>query len=269
MNDARIYFFTGAGNSFATARSLSEAWGGVELVNIATLLDQEEIPDASSLIGIVFPVYGNDVPKIVQNWLRTLCPAEDTVLFAVCTCGIAPGRSHLTVDAILKEAGSHLTWGFSILQPQAGIGSKVINTPDVVSERLVAQKRRVAEIERYISGNGPPVIEHSGRFSEFLNRSTLKVFPTLIKLVGQLIVKGMKNMTFHPAETCNGCEICVRLCPVGNITMTDNRPVWGKDCIGCMGCYHWCPEDAVKSVELDMIQSSHPEVRVQEILATR
>lgn len=266
MGKTTVYFFSGAGHSFAVARDLAACLGGAELISIAPLLNKATITDETERIVFVFPVYGGKPPKVIREWLSRFRPGKSSVIFAVCTCGIAPGHSLIEVDRILRSSASHLTAGFAVMQPQAGIGSKRINTPELVEARLAAQRKKVPEIARHIQAGGPPVIEKSGRFSEYFSSSTLTALPTMGKLLVSLITKGIKNMKFRPETGCNGCGICVRLCPSDNIRMIEGRPQWGDNCLGCMGCYHWCPEDAVRSVDLDMAQGPHREVTVQELL---
>jgi ferredoxin len=266
MGRKTIYFFSGAGHSFAVARDLAAGLGETELVNMSTLFGVEEVADDSLIIGLVFPVYGSKPPKIVREWLECFRPAEASIVFAVCTCAIGPGHSMIAVDEILKSKGNRLSWGFSVMQPQAGIGSGKLNTPELVNTLMIEQKKKVDDIIRHISENKPQVMETSPRFSEFLNSSTITALPTMAKLIFHLVTKGVKNMKFHPGADCIGCGTCVKLCPVNNITMTDGHPRWGDSCTGCMGCYHWCPQDAVTNVDLDMIQSPHPDVEVYEML---
>lgn len=44
----------------------------------------------------------------------------------------------------------------------------------------------------------------------------------------------MSPKPFHATEACIGCKKCEKVCPVGNITVTD-RPVWGGNCTQCPG----------------------------------
>ena len=173
MNNTRIYFFSGAGHSFAVARELATSLEDAELVNISLLLKRETITDTTERIGFVFPVYGGMPPRFVRQWLTRFRPGKSSMIFAACTCSIAPGHSLIEVDRILRSSGSSLSMGFAVRQPQAGIGSKRINTPELAEACLVKQKEKVKEAARHIQNGEPLKLEKSGRFSEFLNTTTL------------------------------------------------------------------------------------------------
>jgi ferredoxin len=37
-------------------------------------------------------------------------------------------------------------------------------------------------------------------------------------------------------DNCNGCGICKTVCPVGNIEMQNNKPVYNHKCEQCTAC---------------------------------
>jgi heterodisulfide reductase subunit A-like polyferredoxin len=46
-------------------------------------------------------------------------------------------------------------------------------------------------------------------------------------------------------ELCNGCEVCIAICPVSAISMEEERAVVNvARCIGCGLCVLECPEEA-------------------------
>ena len=49
-------------------------------------------------------------------------------------------------------------------------------------------------------------------------------------------------------EMCTGCEVCVQVCPVEAITLTDDGEASINDdlCIRCGRCHDACPEEAVR-----------------------
>lgn len=56
---------------------------------------------------------------------------------------------------------------------------------------------------------------------------------------------GVKPQRFVVSDACTGCGICMRTCPMYNISMKDGKPLWGNNCAMCLACYHRCPAHAV------------------------
>jgi flavodoxin/Pyruvate/2-oxoacid:ferredoxin oxidoreductase delta subunit len=49
-------------------------------------------------------------------------------------------------------------------------------------------------------------------------------------------------------KKCNSCEICIKKCPMGNITLDKKGfPKWGRNCIACWYCEMSCPSEAITS----------------------
>ena len=47
-------------------------------------------------------------------------------------------------------------------------------------------------------------------------------------------------------EFCIGCGKCVQLCPLNNIRLDKDKPVWGSNCTHCMACICYCPKEAIE-----------------------
>ena len=53
--------------------------------------------------------------------------------------------------------------------------------------------------------------------------------------------------TFFATKKCTGCTICVDYCPVGAISIIDDRPYWSFYCESCMRCMNICPMQAIET----------------------
>lgn len=48
-------------------------------------------------------------------------------------------------------------------------------------------------------------------------------------------------------ENCNGCGWCEKKCPANNISILDNRPIFGRECLLCLKCIYGCPNKALNA----------------------
>ncbi|MGL1890887.1 MAG: EFR1 family ferrodoxin [Spirochaetaceae bacterium] len=46
-------------------------------------------------------------------------------------------------------------------------------------------------------------------------------------------------------EFCNGCGLCEKKCPVGNIVLQNNKPLFKDNCSLCLQCIYCCPGKAL------------------------
>ena len=52
---------------------------------------------------------------------------------------------------------------------------------------------------------------------------------------------------FCVEDTCIGCGLCAKKCPIGAIRITNGKPVWTSDkCVICLGCLHRCPKFSIQ-----------------------
>ena len=63
--------------------------------------------------------------------------------------------------------------------------------------------------------------------------------------LGYRLCSGTKK--FYAEDTCTGCGLCARNCPMQVIVMKDKRPVWTEEkCCKCSTCINRCPVKAIQ-----------------------
>lgn len=237
-----IYYFSGTGNSYKVAQSLSrklneEVRTIKDICNSEPLLSQE-------LIGFVCPVYGWGLPLYVENLLKRLPSAffkTSAYIFFILTCGDDIGRTDEIIQKIWSGKGGQSPAIFSVRMrntyvclPGFDIDSSNIekekdltmqNQLDTISRRIL-QKRKTTK-DDITPGNFPWI-------------KTYVLRPLFNKIL-------VNDKYFHVnPDLCIHCEKCRKICPLDNISMDNSGlPHWNGNCTQCLGCYHVCPQHAI------------------------
>ena len=265
-----IYYFSGTGNSLAVARDLASRSNGT-LIPVTAVIDQDRIRTNATDIGIVFPVYDFRQPKIIGRFIRKLDDPGSKYLFAVCTYGISPGNAMVHTGEEIKACGGNLAGGFAVHMPHSGIGSGVLDSA-YYEQMFMSWRVKLDIISDYVLAHNQGSPDTGNLFSDIiLSGQLLKAIPVMLPLFTQVLLKGWDSLTFAADERCNGCGICQKICPVGNIAIIDNKPVWSEHCELCFACLHWCPQESIQAghITIAMKRYHHPGVTMADMIRGR
>lgn len=68
-------------------------------------------------------------------------------------------------------------------------------------------------------------------------------------------------------EQCNGCGLCVNVCPMGNIQIAEKYPGWLHHCEMCFACHECCPQKAIHHWgRKNGIYYHNPEVSLSDLI---
>jgi Pyruvate/2-oxoacid:ferredoxin oxidoreductase delta subunit/flavodoxin len=262
-----IYYFSGTGNSLVVARDIAGKMNA-NLIPVISMIDQESINTDADVIGIVFPIYDFKPPLIIRKFVSKLKNISSKYIFAVGTYGITPSKSMKNFDKVIKSCGGNLSAGFAVSMPHNGIGSSLFSKTqhEIMFKNW---KIKLEEISEYVIAGKKGNLETSNMFvSLILSGLFIKMMPSLLKLLRQVIIKGWKSLAFISNEKCDGCGICQKICPVNNIELVDNKPSWSSHCAGCLACLHWCPKEALQlgSVNMNIKKYHHPDVKISDMI---
>jgi ferredoxin/flavodoxin len=260
-----IYYFTGTGNSLAAARKIAALLGDCGLVPIAVLKDTPgKIVPTADRVGIVCPVYDAGVPRIVAEFAERLDLSGAGYTFAIVTMGgTGVSALHQLNKILMKGGGGKLDAAFAVKMPG---NFPPVGRPPVGEKKdaiLAAADKHLASIA-YTIDQGiavPP------GFSPVSSLMRCLIYPPFFQNV-----HGM-DKAFSVSDACTACGTCAKVCPVGNITLANDRPAWQHRCEYCCACLHFCP---VEAIQLNVFQGTmgrgryrHPDLKVDDMKAQR
>ena len=217
-----IFYFSGTGNTRWAAETLAQATGERMLFIPEeqqgrceyTLREDERI-------GFVFPTHGWQPPRIVRNFIKKMYidHAEGHYCYAFTTCGDSIGVTMAILNGDLRKVGlPEATSLFSLVMPES-----YVCLPFMYTDTPEKEQRKIARAH-----------EQMKEFAELIvNRKA-----------GETHI--WKKFTVD-SETCIHCGKCEKVCPTGDVSLTDGLPVWHHDgsCTCCLACYHHCPKHAI------------------------
>ncbi|HEX3001026.1 MAG TPA: EFR1 family ferrodoxin [Methanoregula sp.] len=258
-----IYYFTGTGNSLAAARTVAAVLGDCELVPIASLQNTPgDIVPAADRVGIVGPVYDFGLPTLVAEFARRLDLSKAGYSFGLLTMGgIGASALHQMSEIVQKKNGQPLDGAWVVRMP--GNFVPLYSPPDgKKKEKLLADAdARLRDIAGMID-KGIAVRPGFAPVSSLLKRLTYDGF------IRQL---HEADRQFVADENCTRCGTCSRVCPVKNIMMVEEKPVWQHHCELCMACLNLCPAKAIQWTEKTKGRGRyrHPDMKIADMKVQR
>lgn len=247
-----------------TARLIAQKLGNTQLISISTLNDEPEIICAAERVGIIYPVYVFGLPLIVSRFAEKLRVTNaDAYIFSVATYGGLVGAANFQLKKILQKNKLNLQSGFAVKMP--GNYTPLYNGPDhknltkMINKASLAANQIAGQIERQ-----EKMLAKNNFFV-----ALLAVLRPLYE--AELAKTFASDKNFWIKKSCNSCGICVRICPTKNIHLQNGKPHWLNRCEQCLGCLHWCPEEALQwgKKTVGRRRYHHPAINVLDIEKSR
>ncbi|MCR5485325.1 MAG: EFR1 family ferrodoxin [Clostridiales bacterium] len=227
-----MYYFSGTGNSKWAAERIAEKTGE-KTSDIALLMRGEEkkiIIASGEKFIIVYPVYAWNSPKLIFDFLRNVTLEEGATSCVVCTCGSEAGH---TVSVLKKRI--RLDGGYSVVMPDNYVIAFDVESREECLKKVAAARERLDMIADDINSGNLKFDVGVGKFA------VLKTF--IFSPLFSKYASGTKQ--FKTTWDCNGCGLCEKICPKGNIKIVDEMPFWFDDCMQCLACINRCPKRAI------------------------
>ena len=245
-----IFYFSGTGNTWWISQQITEALREQGLEVQTYSIEQIEPAAAGALIekavsiGLGFPIYGSDAPRIFTDWLKRL-PAqkESKPTLGFVTQGTWSGTGCNFLEEVFREKGLELKWSqefnmpnniclpkFALLFPYDSDPEKWAGTLENRKEDIQVLSAKIANEMRSRQHN-----DIASRAAAWIQRGPFR------------LMHDPGRTLWSVDENCLGekCARCEHICPVENIHTADGKAVHGEVCVYCMRCFNYCPTHAI------------------------
>lgn len=153
------------------------------------------------------------------------------------TMGLFSGDGAGCSARLLKKYGAEIVGGLHIVMPDSICDVKLLKRSAEKNRKIIRAADRKIEkcAENIRKGNYP--------------KDGLYFYDRIAGLLCQRLWFYGKTKDYTDqikiSDACTGCGMCTRLCPMGNLSLKDNRASAGNRCTMCYRCISACPMQAI------------------------
>lgn len=232
-------YFSGTGNTKHCLDYLLEL-----LDDNATAYSIEDKNVTSALqsndeIVFAYPVYYSYLPKIVNDFIvRNSALWEGKKIFIIATMGLFSGDGAGCSARLFKKYGAKVLDGLHIKMPDC------IGDVKLLKKSLDENRKIVIEANEKIENTAKLMLQ--GKYP----KNGLSFGSRLAGLFGQRLYFRKKTKRYYSgikadSAKCVACGLCASICPMKNISVSDNAVRFNDKCTMCYRCFSNCPKQAI------------------------
>ncbi len=259
----KIYVFSSTGNGLQIANDISSTSGDFEIISIPQLMKEKDWSISGDNIGFIFPVYYGEMPHIVRDFILNAKSVTANYIFGICSAGgDRYGHSFRKLNEALEKRNHSLNYGKLVVinsNYMSGWYYEMIQSKGEKLDKLVTEAQ---ELSKKIG------LDISSRVQSIPKDDFAgNIMPKLLSPTRYVKDTSQWDSEFAITDECTGCSICVKMCPVDNITLINKKPSFNHSCLRCMACVQFCPKSAytINGKAMKKTKYSHPNVKRSDL----
>lgn len=236
-----LIYFSATGNSKHCAEKIANSLNE-DLIDIKDLIKSgTNTIDLSGqkYFGVVYPTFAWDIPYFIRDYFKQckiLGWENSCYSFAVATCGGSEGYAVRHIEDILAKKGIKLNSMFNLICPDNYILMFPLETEEETAKKVAESELALDEIINAVKERKDVQKLTKTHITKGMYKSFAKLFQ----------IGSYKTKKFRVNESCIGCGICEKVCPVSVVSIKDKKPEWNNNkCSKCLACVHNCPVRAI------------------------
>lgn len=235
-----VLYFSATGNSKFAASYIAKGLHDT-LVDLLPYIKANKPLTVDSDAPIIFclPVSVCAMPTYVKRYLKQVTCTPGQLVYFVFTNGGYDGISPMDGYLFAKKQKLNYKGSFSLKMPRNYTVSTQykLNSPEEIAEIVEQARQELDRILTVIKERKKASHRHIFLFEYLI---TIPFVPIYAKL-------GFSAKPFYATDSCIGCGLCERKCPLNAIEIVNRKPVWNSDsCAHCMSCINNCPKKAIE-----------------------
>ena len=231
-----IFYFSGTGNSKFAAERIAEKTGqrAIDITGFKKIGDKAVFSESGPYL-FSCPCYMSTPAKYMTEFIESAAFPGGVRAYFLITAAASSGASARVCRELCEKKGMEYMGCAELVMPQNYIALFTMKDNE---ENLKIVKDSLPVIDRIAE-----TMKNGGKLED---KNTGSFEYAVTKWVRDVYYKCMKTKKFHTTDACVSCGYCADICPLSNISITDGKPHWGKDCTHCMACINRCPKDAIE-----------------------
>lgn len=231
-------YFSGTGNSAYIANAFAKKTNHVAY-SIESDINFKQLISESDTIAFCYPIYTSCVPLIMRTFVSEhLDDLNGKKLILLCTQLMFSGDGARVFTDLLSGITYTVLYAEHFNMPNNICNLKILPlaSPKKFDACLERADEKLNQVVRDIE-NGivrkrgfSPLSKWMGYYSQ------RKYFPKLEE-------KHKKDV--RVTDACVRCGLCVKICPMKNLTLSDKKALGLGNCTLCYRCVNQCPKQAI------------------------
>jgi len=232
-----MLYFSGTGNSKYIAKLFSQKLN-VKCYSIEEKIDFKKEIEKHNTIAFCYPIYASNVPRIMREFVKKnveILKNKKLIIFCTQLCFSGDGARAFT--DLLPEGYGEVIYAEHFNMPNNICNIKIfpIKNGKKTNKYIKSANKKMNRVCKDIK-KGKVKKRGFNKVSNFIGKTQSAYWPN---------IEEKKKSSIKVDSDCVKCRLCVKLCPMNNLNLTNKGIVHNNDCIFCYRCVNACPKKAI------------------------